>query len=429
MFEAGRPLWSRGAPFLFGLALACGSPEASFLARYGQTAIIVVHDGYRRAITVVGQPGPITSEGERVQALFYPSSASALRLSEGLQVETEVGQPLPAPEAIWEVSAAEPSWRPLDALPIELGDVRLPVLSTCVALEPRSYSTPGIDGGQLRFAVRADGDRALLAVGSDYYLADAERVVPVPPMGLPVGTAYWDAGRQVIWLFEAGRAMRGTIAHGFEPAPALPFVPWWIDGNPHPDRPEELFAVTASAAIWRYFEGAWSQVSPPRGPQVEDTRLTIAWGGLNEAYVTGLGFDKLLEHRPGGDRLVTIDDVRAGVGDAFYLARYLPGWGPLLGTRGGHLYRQDGGVWRTLVQPPTTSKVFLIEALGDGLLFGGEDGVVNQLQPPNLLCPPENYGSFSDQSALGLFDLGDALLYVVPSPPGVDLRLNVLRRR
>ena len=54
---------------------------------------------------------------------------------------------------------------------------------------------------------------------------------------------------------------------------------------------------------------------------------------------------------------------------------------------------------------------------------------MNQLQPPNVLCEPENYGSFSDQSAVGAISLGEELFFLTPSPPGVDLRVTVLRRK
>lgn len=418
------PWWAPG----LALVASCSS-DAAFLAREGQTTILVAHDGARRTVNVISSGGPISLESERLQALFYQENVAELGLIEGLQTEAPGGRLLPEPQAIWEVRAGDTEWRRLVGVPAELGDLRLPTVSTCIPLEPDPYMATGVDGSGLLFAIRGDDQHVLLSAGGRLYTASAEEVQPLPYAGLPTSLGYYDLGRQQVWLFGPGVAARGTLSGGFSSAPAPPFLPIWVDGNPDPALPEELFAATASAAIWRYFEGGWSEVSPPRGPQAEDTRLTLAWAGPNEAYLTGLGFEHVLEYRDGAARVVSVPEVRSGAGDAFYLARHLPEWGTLLGTRGGHLYRRDGGVWQTFSRPSTTSKIFLIEPLGRGLIFGGEDGVMNQLQPPNTLCAAENYGSFSDQSAVGAISLGNDLVFLSPSPPGVDLRVTVLRRR
>ena len=334
--------------------LACSS-DPIFLAREGQTTILVAHDGARRTVNVIKSGGPIRSEAARLQALFYQESVAELGFFEGLQIEATAGRLLPEPQSIWEVSAGESEWRRLAGLPPELGDLRLPVITACVPLEPHPYMAQGVDGGYLLFAIRGDDQHVLFSAGGRLYTASSQEVQPLPFTGLPTSLGYYDPGREQIWLFGPGVAARGTLSGGFAAAPAPPFLPIWVDGNPDPSLPEELFVATASAALWRYFEGAWSEVSPPRGPQADDTRLTLAWAGPNEAYLTGLGLENILEYRAGTSRVVSVPEIRSGVGDAFYLARHLPEWGTLLGTRAGHLYRRYVCRWRAFAQPPTTS--------------------------------------------------------------------------
>lgn len=142
------PWWATG----LALATSC-STDAAFLAREGQTTILVAHDGARRTVNVIKNSGPISIEAERLQALFYQETLAELGFYEGLQTEVEDGRPLPEPQAIWEVSAGETEWRRLAGVPAELGDLRLPRVSTCIPLEARPYMARGVDGGGLLFAI------------------------------------------------------------------------------------------------------------------------------------------------------------------------------------------------------------------------------------------------------------------------------------
>lgn len=79
-------------------------------------------------------------------------------------------------------------------------------------------------------------------------------------------------------------------------------------------------------------------------------------------------------------------ELQLTFGDTIKSLQFVAGYGPVLGTYGGQLIRFDGQTWVPLPRGPVALRVFGVLPREQGLIYGGEEGLLLQYIEEQGFC-------------------------------------------
>jgi hypothetical protein len=425
--------------------LSCASHEAvdppDRMLRDGTLALstlfVIVRGGALESIDAIALDHPIYPEihvGSRdtiqLYAFLYSGSLSSMNMQAGLQRiagDTDTGSyilpetaikkggvgHLPASAALYtmQLPSSAPMWAAQDpsSLPPSVLNAKLdvPPVERCVDFTARSVSLD----------TRAD---ALIGIGidphdvfagtRDGHFFNVTSTVAVRYAGLSTNTPYLGGYRGPagdIWLAgDQGQIVHGHPDSGFSAVDhtATRGGNDWvhIDGPDDATAPFELFVATDSGTLDRFDGNAWhALVSREPTPTELDWAVSVAWAAPGEVFAIGPSVTTIIHVRSG-----QLSDEPFGSGDQIATTvAIIRGFGPVLGTNTGRLYRYNGTVWSEIPGTSFHLPVTTIAALDDGILFGGKDGVLAEWFPALGYCPTFDAAPF-DVRAMVPFEGG-----------------------
>lgn len=296
------------------------------------------------------------------------------------------------------------SWSgPLAALPEGLrvfltgeGSCARPDL--CVRFSARVVPLPG--SRNLDFVLPLDDTSALVGgAGERFWRVYTDgRFEPLPDMqGLPSHAASRDPDG-TIWLAgDHGRVARGRLGGDFEVARVPTSTAALVaDIDRDPATGTRLALATRAIPLGEQVilleqrEEGWVVVARYDAPNVSQTQTRLGWVAPGEALITYGG--QTLLHYTGGalrERVVgfshPILDLEVADVDVH------PDIGVLFAANDGRLYvgAPPFDTWLALEGAQIRAAAEAIEPFGEGLLFGGQDGMVSQYFPEGAPCPTE----------------------------------------
>ncbi|MFO0725418.1 MAG: hypothetical protein U1E65_16665 [Myxococcota bacterium] len=369
----------------------------------------------------------------KVFGVAYPEPLSGLGLAPGVLSLSPVGGTLPStPTAVaLEVKDGIPGeWVPLSTSPPEITSLRFGQLTPCADFSATYIHLPGTVGASPSVMVPLGTNRALVGTnkGQFFTVADAEAT---PRTNLSTSTPFlggWETEQGEIWLAgPAGRVMHGDPDRGFYAAPSMnnrELNGLAITGAP-PGHPFELFVVTSSVGVEHFDGTSWRILVPPSAIPVDSTRIQVVWIGPGKAAVLGLAIPRVLEVDTAGNRQTF--DVSLNGPDSLFALSYVPGIGPMMGTRYGILFVRNAQGWTPLEMPPSTARDDFILPYGmpGGYLVGGEGGSFLQFIAGFGYCDQKR--AMVGRSVDGALVVGQDLIFGVASPDA-EVLLSYVRR-
>jgi hypothetical protein len=381
-------MWS--AVLLAGCPLS--TPVLEVPVRDAQSLILVTvapnGDAAIEGISFVGRTDDYVSvpvENDlQVYALHYSCALEALMLGEGpqpLAPESEYGRPLPEAAQIYRAEIADgrsTSLEPIDA-PAEISELRLRTgEDPCVPFEATTFEVPDTSDQQVPAAFPLGGDRALLVT------SDA-RFFEVSPTGITeqaasatttlILGAFRANDGEMLLLGTDGRTLRGKVGEGFVAGPRTEsregFGRTSVAGDP--SRLSDVFMVDAVKSFERFSSDRWTRLNADLPPAMFERGAT-AWLGPGRAAAIGLDLGPLVRFDNGA---LTAEPLPIEQDEGVRAIGVLPTHGLLLGTTNGALLRDGESGWERLHDQLGALRT--IDALDQGVFFGGQDGNYDQL--------------------------------------------------
>lgn len=419
---AGALLWA-------SLGAACGSDRLRWVDAPAARAVILfdftvsglssgvayeVSDTDAQLVT----PSPDLS---LVYALGYDQSLAELGLQAGPLTVAGPGLPLPAPATVsrLEVSGGTPGqWTTLAEAPAEVRDIKVSELVKCAAFATPSYfRLSGTERAVPTLLLKLSEQSALIADSDGKFFevtADSARRLTALSTSTPHATGF-RRGDGELWLAgRNGHVVHGDPTTGFLPAPSLNHTRSSnvkITGAPA-GQALELFALTSSLAIEHFDGERWRVLVEERGPAGLLSRVGLAWIGPGRAAVIGARSDEVWEVDLSGT--VNVVKLPVTLPDALYSIGNLEGFGPILASRYGAIFRRTDR-WDAFPMLPSLARVDVLMPIdGRGFLAGGEGGELSQWTPESGYCPTfaTGTGSSLDQA----LNLGRDLVLAVSAP-------------
>lgn len=411
--------------------IICGSPQTALVATWilglhgcGIVELSVPGDGARSVVIIIDADGetprvfatepssvpihlsyaPSADQGRdlRLYTLGYECSLDAIGLVSGwLDVSQDGnGRTLPPPARVLVstlMENARTEWESISELPGFLNALRLALPERgprCARLGVNRAILDDTRGKKVTFAIAFEADGAFVGLNDGRFF-HVTRDGASPLLGIPPETPSHAAFRSLdgtYWLLGLdGRLARGHPLGSFEIVATSSIGPGarsvWIDGTSDIRAPFELFRLSDESSFARFDGSAW-QLIDRRPRSIDEKRGDVAWMSRDEAIAVGPGSSSVLHFQNGRVTEEALPDVLRG--DQPISAEQTSSYGTLVGTKGGILFQRKDGVWRPLLSEPESFDIFVIEGFGDGILFGGAEGVLTEYGPAGT-CPPEIY--------------------------------------
>ncbi len=181
----------------------------------------------------------------------------------------------------------------------------------------------------------------------------------------------------------------------------------------------ELYALFESQKFGRFDGVEWTELSPAR-PNNLDDRGGVAWLGPGHAAAINDDSQSIITHR--GGRLERRNLVN-NANDELRALAYIPDYGLVVASVRGYVWLSpDAQDFEFLpINNQAGLVVRLILPYGRGLLFAGNDGLVQVYLPDYGLCPVHSLGTGRIERGVWL---GDQLL-VSHELPGQGQRVEI----
>ncbi len=240
------------------------------------------------------------------------------------------------------------------------------------------------------------GDRYLFgSVAGRFFLVTHQSASPIDtPTTTPHVAAFTDA-TDTVWLLGAGGELATyRLDSGF--APAGTTASRSGDGDTGDlagttAAPLELFAVSRNGVIDHLAAGAWEVlVDDPVGGHDSPGAALL---GPSRAVMIGPRHSTAIVYDHGS---LTEEPVAGGAGaPGLNAITHVDALGTVAGTLAGrHWIRDDdGGGWRVIDDPPSSTVVRALAPFGRGFLSGGINGFVTEYNPALGYCEPLQLGS------------------------------------
>lgn len=411
------------------LALSgCSSADVVWLEAGEHHSVIILAATTIR-VRSVGGDGSVeieTRSGEELSFLLYRETLEELRLVSGDLDRRSKGRRLPPPAAIthwWDGRLEDGRLEDVD-----LAALRMPWPNDdpCLHFELESViELPGTAGAADVTVAVFEPERALVVTSSGRFFelssAGGLRALQVEP-GLPAAAVYARLDTGEVWLSShAGAVARGHPDRGFEPMPTRTST-WsggrvWLDGA-RDGAPTELYAVTQAGRFERFDGARWTLLEDSGLEEPEG----VIWLGPGRAIAAQL-FPGTMTHYADGE--LSRSELPLPLGVRLKSVHWVPGFGPMAGTVSGLLLRWNGQLWTPLPGAPTGARVFGIVPREQGIVFGGERGLLQQYVEEHGYCDGVPSTAF-DLSELDW--LGDRIVGCGGNP-GERRRCAVIRER
>jgi hypothetical protein len=410
-----------GSRALLALAIAGCSDPSFYIDREDAASLIVAQerDGAwtLEAKTIAEGRSTKLVSTDPIYLLLYQRTLTDLDLVAGPLSQAPPGRLLPEPDRGFRIDEAGPVV--LDELPETLAGVRIMRPDPCYTIELAGQGSLE-DATMLFFSASIEG-RSLLSTDAGFYWVDADAIVPATELApdLPREAGFWHEASRELWLIDGatGRVMHGDLSSGFARAVDLPRArpPIYVDGS-RGDAPFELFVVTSSRALYRFDGQRWEERAPPRGFRQYSSVHQVAWAGPRRAVALSGLDDRVMEDDGTAVSDVLIPELNTGASDdVVRTVRYVEGYGPLVATDRGALYSYISPGWQVLHRAPTRTQAWIIEPLGlEGVLYGGEDGVLAQYQP-GASCDSSALSPQADVPIIAWLTSGEQRTAIYPS--------------
>ncbi|MBK6687459.1 MAG: hypothetical protein IPG45_23510 [Deltaproteobacteria bacterium] len=399
-------------------------------------------DGARSAILVISRAeprlGPIviadevsdgrlswefTDEEEQgaltLDLLLYDASLSGLGLFPGQQnlVPAGSGRRLPRGARLFRGASTTngSEWEPLTTWPgeleaLQIEERRLPSdLCPTFRMTPLDPAKPLSPSGFAFFAPYDDA-RAIFGApdGSLHFISAAGATLAThSSTAAPLRSAAQTPDGARWWLSTDGRFFGGDPERGLAPAPSIPpptLNRSWMAGASSGET-TEVFALFESQKFARFDGAQWTELSPARANRLDD-RGGVAWIEPGHAAALNDDSQSVIIYRGGRvDRRNLVNNAN----DELRTLVHVPGYGLVVASVRGYIWSaQDSLSFEPLaISSQVDLVVRTILPFGPGLLFAGNDGLVQVYLPDYGLCPTESLGTGRIERALWL---GEQLL-------------------
>lgn len=385
---------------------ACSRPDPRWLPTPNAKAVLVfeltaagVVGAQAHEISEMAEQWSVEPTPRQIIALAYERSLSDLGLRSGPLEPSPVGGLLPTSGAtIFELNV-EPgglgAWKEMAQLPASLESLRLTELLPCAHFEPQYYRLPATQNLEAQIGLAIDEGHALVGINDHRFFEvgrSGARLLTELSTATPHHSGFRSSSGE-LWLAGVdGRMVRGTVAGGFTPAPPLevPATGVVLDGA-HEDAPFELYALSADLRLARFDGSRWSTLTSS-GAIDDRARHRLAWIEPGKVAVIGPATDRVLEIQASGRVQSVAVDV--ALTDSVFAVAHVDRVGTFIGTRNGRAFLRTADGWKEQRGAPSTVKVDVIAAAGDGgMLMGGEGGELVEWSPGYGYCPLVSLGT------------------------------------
>jgi hypothetical protein len=412
---------------------ACGDADVLFLSTEGLTSLVLAEiDGERVELSAYDTTTalrPSRPASGQLYVLGYPTPLDALGLTPGPLTLDPAGVALPTPTARHRLDAS--AWTPLAADPEFVRTTRISYVQRCARFRTRVFAVPTPPGDEVSVALPLDERRVL--VGTRTGLAFEVTTDDMTPYTRLSTTTLFAGGLNAgdeLWLADAEVIRRGHPERGFTSLPRLPtpLVGQIVLDVSREGEPFELFAVDTSLRAMHFDGARWTELRAP-SPQAARVRPGVVRLGPGRAAMIGTGTSTVIELSVDAAERARVLALpsRPASPDTVWSLAYVPGLGPLLGTRYAVIYRWDAGTWTALPLSSTTPRAdvfFALDAAGH-FMAGGQDGLFVQRLSTGEICEPSQ-ASGSD-GARAIAPLGSG--YVLASVDGSGRSSVILAER
>ena len=229
----------------------------------------------------------------------------------------------------------------------------------------------------------------------------------------PAGAHWWLAGQGQLF---SGDPERGFVLTSSVPPPTL--TRSWL-AAPTSGNTTELYALFESQKFGRFDGVEWTELSPARPNNLDDPRRGSL---LRPGHAPATNYDpqSIITHR--GGRLERRNLVN-NANDELRALAYIPDYGLVVASVRGYVWLSpDAQDFEFLpINNQAGLVVRLILPYGRGLLFAGNDGLVQVYLPDYGLCPVHSLGTGRIERGVWL---GDQLL-VSHELPGQGQRVEI----
>lgn len=374
--------------------------------------------------------GPLT-----LDLLLYDQSLTQLGIPPGEQaLVAGGGRRLPRNARLFRGASTTTGseWELLSSWPSELQAVqieerRLPA-DLCPTFALRSVGLPEPAGaGGLALFEPYDATRAVFGspTGALYFVTaegvtlatHSSTAAPLRSSARTPDGAHW-------WLGPDGQFFGGDPERGLVPAPSVPpptekrswMAAATSGGN------NELYALFESQKFARFDGSEWTELSPARPNRLDD-RGGAAWLGPGHAAAINDDSQSVIVYRDGR---VERRNLVNNANDELRTLAYVPDHGLVVASVRGYVWvSADGDQFEVLpINNQVSLVVRLILPFGRGLLFAGNDGLVQVYLPDYGLCPVQSLGTSRIERGLWL---GEQLLIVHEVPrQGQQVEASIL---
>lgn len=429
----------RAAPRALALAVvvaavsACGDADVLFLSTEGLSSLVLAEiDGERLELSAYDTTTalrPSRPASGQLYVLGYASGLDALRLEPGPLALDPAGVALPTPGARYRLD--ELAWTALEADPEFVRTTRVSYTQRCARFNTRVFSVPTPPGDEVSVALPLDERRVL--VGTRTGLAFEVTAAGMTPYTRLSTTTLFAGGLMAgdeLWLADADVIRHGHPERGFTALPRLPtpLVGQIVLDVSREGEPFELFALDGALRAMHFDGARWTELRAP-SPQAARVRPGIVRLGPGHAAMIGTGTSTVIDlyvNAAERTRALALPS-RPSSPDTVWSLAYLPGLGPLLGTRYAVIYRWDAGTWTPLplsASTPRADVFFAFDAAGH-FMAGGQDGIFVERLATSEICEPTQ-ASGSD-GARAIAPLGSG--YVLASVDGAGRSTVALAER
>lgn len=357
-------------------------------------------------------------ESARITALGYRADLEGLGLEAGevLPVAPDVcgARTLPEPQALAEVAieaGAAEGWRPRESLPEGVVDFRIAGPCPCSRFETvRTRSAPSIpvagwSAGGLAVLVTANG--RVLEVDATGEVRAEVFLDPAPERGIRDAV---EAPDGELWVATSSAVWRGTREAGLTRVATVSESLRAIDGGPGPSG-FELYGATREGSLLSLHPGLPRVLSTRLpGPSRSNQEADVLWVGPGE--VVAAEQDSLDIVRVRGGALVSRASMPPESTGANLLVE-VPGLGILALSAVSQVYLLEGAELQSVPSPLDVSEPRSAARFGAGLVYTGDGGYLQELQPGFGFCPTQLLDGRPRKSQV--FTAGDNLLLYGPA--------------
>ena len=346
---------------------------------------------------------------DELQLLRFRAPPEALLIEPGDFVLSESGRRAPPPDEV--LILRHDRLIPAQEGEIDLSTLRLPWRDGTHCLHISLAGTievPDTERDPFVSVVSLGAGRALVALarGAFYELSRNLELRPVlVDSNLPSHALYGDPSSDEVWLVGGdGRVARGHPDRGFEMMPShtattAGLLTYFLDGGRNGAQTELLLASPAGR-IEHYDGTSWNRVldDPTNAPG------GVLWAGPGRGIVADMPKGAMLHYEGGELQRRALPLIP---GDQIKSLQFVDGYGPVVGSFSGKLFRFDGESWLAMPAGPTGLRVFTALPRVQGLIYGGQDGTYLQLVEEHPFCDGQ---SLTDSDLRKLVWIDDKLV-------------------